>query len=233
NVLADAAPAELDWTTQLAAGVQFDKAGDEAMQLSADKAAAVSWASVKVPHTGLYEVVFRLGEVSPGTGFFLGDESGKPVHVLGILRDQRTGQNVLGFVPPNAAAFDTNVDLNVQPCSYTTAGQWVRLVAGSGTLKCWVSGDGLHWGRAFDPARNVPGGWSHVWLVSFQTNDARRIALEHLRISELRAISSLADEKLIAQVPESVITAEPNPAAWQTRVKESLPAETNLVAWRT
>src|SRR5262249_40425479 len=124
NILADSTPAVLDWTTQLAPGAHLGKMGAGAMQLTADKAAAVSWAAVKVPRQKLYEVVLRLGDCSPGTGVFLGDDNGKPLHVLGVLHDQRTGQNVLGFLPPNAGAFETNVDLAVQPCSYITSGQW-------------------------------------------------------------------------------------------------------------
>lgn len=233
NVLTDSSPAVLDWTTQLAPGAHLGKMGAGAMQLTADKAAAVSWASVKVPRQQLYEVVVRLGDCSPGTGVFLGDESGKPLHVLGVLHDQRTGQNVLGFVPPNAGAFETNVDLAVQPCPYITPGQWLRLVAGSGTLKCWVSGDGKHWGRAFDPARNVHGAWSHVGLIAFQTNDPRHITLEQIRVSELGAISGMADGKLLEQVPNSVLSGDANLAAWQARVQESLPEGTKPAAWRT
>ncbi len=89
NVLAETAPAALDWTTQLGAGVRFEKIGEGAMQLDADKESAVSWATVKVPRPGLYEIIFRLGEASPGTGVFLGDDAGKPVHVLGIVQGTR------------------------------------------------------------------------------------------------------------------------------------------------
>lgn len=233
NLLGDTAPAGLNWSRQLADGAQLGKVGEGALELASDKAAAVSWAAVKLPRPGLYEVVFRLGETTPGTGIFLGDDDGKPLYVLGILRDQRTGQNLLGFVNPNASAFETTADLNVQPVPYTTAGQWVRLVAGSGTLKCWISGDGLHWSRAMDPARGLRGGWSHVGLISFKTNDPRRITLEQLRVSDLAAIAALADDKLGQQVPPAVLTADPNPVVWQARVQESLPAGTNFAAWRT
>jgi hypothetical protein len=232
SVLAKAAPDALEWTKQLANGVHFNKAGDGAMQLVADKSADLSWAAVKLPRPGLFEIAFRLGETSPGTGVFLGDDSGKPLYVLGFVRDQRTGQNVAGFLPPNAGSFETNLDLHQQPVPYVGSGQWLRLVAGSGTLKCWTSGDGKHWSRAMDPARGLRGGWSHVGLISFKTNDPHRITLEHLRVSELGAISSLADDKLRQQVSASVLTADPNPAAWQARVQESLPAGADVAAWR-
>ena len=233
NVLADTTPAALDWTKQLAAGSQLGKVGEGSIELVSDKASPVSWGSVKVPRPGLFEVVFRLGDLSPGTGLFLGDDTGMPLYVLGVQRDQRTGLHVLSFMPPTGGPFDTSVDLNIQAGFYAMPGQWVRLVAGSGMVKCWVSGDGRHWSRAIDALRGVRGAWSHVGLISFQTNDLHKITLEQLRVSELRDISARADDKLVQQVPVSVLTADPNPAAWQTRVDESLPVGTNPAAWRT
>jgi outer membrane protein assembly factor BamB len=232
SVLANTSPAALDWTKQLAKNVNWNKIGDGAVQLSADKGTETSWAAVKLPRLGLYEVVVRLGEVSPGTGVYFGDDTGKPVYVLGFIREQRTGQNIAAFVPSNGGSFDINLDVNQQPIAYCTPGQWLRLVAGSGTLKCWISGDGVHWSRAIDPARGLRGAWSHVGLISFKTNDPRRITLEQLRISELSAISGLADEKLLRQVPATVVTADPNPAAWLARTQESLPTGTDVTSWR-
>lgn len=232
NVLADNSPGALTWTTQLGKGVRFDKLGDGSMQLAADKDADLSWATAKLPRPGLYEIVFRLGDMSPGTGFVLGDDAGKPVHVLAIVRDQKTSQTVLAFLPPTANWFETAVDLANQPGPLCAAGQWVRLVAGSGTIKCWTSGDGRHWSRAFDPLRGVRGAWSQVGLVAFKTVTPRRITLEHLRVSELGAVSGLADEKLREQVPASVFTADTDLAAWQARVKESQPAGADPDAWR-
>ncbi len=109
----------------------------------------------------------------------------------------------------------------------------MRLVAGSGTVKCWTSGDGRHWSRAFDPLRGVRGAWSQVGLVSVKTKDARRITLEHLRVSEFAALSGLADEKLREQVPAGVLGVDADLSAWQLRVKESLPAGIDSIAWRT
>ncbi|MGE5192556.1 MAG: PQQ-binding-like beta-propeller repeat protein [Deltaproteobacteria bacterium] len=202
------------------------------MQLAADKATETSWVAVKLPRPGLYEVIFRLGETSPGTGVCLGDDAGKPLYVLGFVREQRTGQNVAAYLPPNAGAFEASLDINQQPIAYVGPGQWLRLVAGSGTLKCWTSGDGVHWSRALDPARGLRGGWSSVGLISFKTNVPHRITLEQLGVSELAAITGLADETLSRQVPASIIATDPNPAAWQARVRESLPAGTDPIAWR-
>jgi outer membrane protein assembly factor BamB len=228
----DSSPAALEWTKQLAKGVSLNKVGNGGMQLAADKGSDISWAAVKLPGRSLYEVVFRLGDMSPGTGVYLGDDAGKPLYVLGFVREQRTGQNVAAFVAPNAGAFETNLDINQQPVAFSDPGQWLRLVAGSGTLKCWTSGDGVRWSRAIDPARGLRGGWSHVGLISFKTNDPHQITIEALHISELAAISGLADEKLRRQVPAGVLTGDLHPGTWQTRVQESLPAGVDPLLWR-
>jgi outer membrane protein assembly factor BamB len=232
DVFADTAPAKLDWTKQLAEGARFEPVEAGGVRLSSDKGAAMSWSFIKAPRAGLYEIIFRLGEASPGTGILLGDDTGKPLYVLGLLKDQRSNQNVVGFLKPDAGSFEVGVDLTQQPVPFIGAGQWLRLVAGSGTLKCWTSGDGMHWSRALDPLRGLRGAWSTIGLVSFKTNDPHRITLEWLSLHELGAISALADAKIEQQVPAQVISGEQNPAAWQTRVDDSRPANIDRAAWK-
>jgi outer membrane protein assembly factor BamB len=228
----ESSPAGAEWTKQLAKGVTFDKTANGGMQLAADKGSDMSWAGVKVPRPALYEVVFHLSEMSPGTGVYLGDDAGKPLYVLGFVREQRTGQSVAAFLPPNAGSFETNLDINQQPIAYTGPGQWLRLVAGNGTLKCWTSGDGVHWSRAFDPARGLRGSWSHVGLINFKTNEPHRITLAQLRVSELAAISGLAERKHFDRAPVSLAPPDAPIAEWQQRVAATLPAGTDPAAWR-
>jgi outer membrane protein assembly factor BamB len=232
DLFADQPPAKLTWKTQLADGARLERLKTGGVQLSLNKGAATYWAAVNVPRAGLFEIVFRLGEASPGTGVYLGDETGKPLYIVGILRDQRSSQNVLGFLKPDASWFEIGVDLTQQAVPFIAPGQWLRLVAGSGTLKCWTSGDGLHWGRALDPLRNLRGAWSTIGLVSFKSNDAHQITLEKLRLRELEALSALADAQRQGQVPVSITNGDQNPAAWQKRVDESRPAEIPSADWR-
>jgi outer membrane protein assembly factor BamB len=232
DLFADTAPAKLEWTKQLAEGTRFEAVDAGGVQLSSDKGAATSWSAVRAPRAGLYEMIFRLGDASPGTGVYLGDNAGKPLHILGVLRDQRSGQNVVNFLKPDAGWFEIGVDLNQQPVPFIGPGQWLRLIAGSGTLTCRTSGDGVHWSRALDPARGLRGAWSTIGLVSFKTNDAHRITLEKLTLHELAAISALADAKLVQQVPDQVAGNDQNPAAWQARVDETRPAKVDIAAWK-
>jgi outer membrane protein assembly factor BamB len=232
-VLGQTSPAALDWTVQPAAGSRLTRSSNDGIELASDVMAATTWAGLKVPRPGLYEIVFRLGEASAATGVYLGDDAGKPLHVLGIVRDQRTKQPVLQFLRPDAGGFEIGTDINQLQVPFIGPGQWLRLITGSGTIKCWTSGDGVHWSRALDPLRGLRGGWSHVGLMSFKWTEPRRITLEHLHVSELAAVSELADEKLCVQVPAAVIAGDPNPPAWLARVNDSLPAGIDLAPWRT
>ena len=233
SVLGKTSPASLDWTIQPAVGSRLTRIQNDGIELVSDVMAATTWAGLKVPQPGLYEIVFRLGETSPATGVYLGDDLGKPLHLLGFVRDQRTKQLVLQYLRPDAGGFEIGTDINQLQVPFVGPGQWLRLIAGSGTIKCWTSGDGIHWSRALDPLRGLRGGWSHVGLMSFKWTDPRRITLEHLRISELASVSELADEELCAQVPAAVITGDPNPPMWVARVGESLPTGIDLGPWRT
>ena len=232
SVLGKTSPAALDWTILPADGSRLILGHNEKIELTSDVMAATTWAGLKVPRPGLYEIVCRLGEASAATGFYLGDDAGKPLYVLGIVRDQRTRQPVLQYLQPNAGGFEIGTDINQLQVPFIGPGQWLRLITGSGTIKCWTSGDGVHWSRVLDPLRGLRGGWSHVGLMSFKWNEPRRITLEHLRISELAAVSQLADEKLCAQVPAAVVTEDPNPPAWQARVNDSIPAGIDMALWR-
>jgi outer membrane protein assembly factor BamB len=232
SVLGKTSPAVLDWTIQPAAGSRLAKTQNGGIELVSEPTAATTWAGLKISRSGLYEIILRLGESSPATGVYLGDDLGKPLYVLGIVRDQRARQPVLQFLRPDAGGFEIGADLNQLQVPFIGPSQWLRLIAGSGTIKCWTSGDGAHWSRVLDPWRGVAGSWAHVGLVSFKWNEPRRITLEHLQISDLTAVTELADEKLLLLVPPAVMAGDSNPAAWQTRVRESLPAGIDLASWR-
>jgi hypothetical protein len=228
-----ATPASLDWTVQPNAGTKFKRLPDGSVELTSDQASETAWSAVKLPRPGLYEVVFKLGAgTTPGTGVYLGDDTGKPLYMLANMRDQRTRQPGVQFLPPNAGAFEIVADLNQLQAPLVGPGQWVRLVAGSGTLKCWTSIDGKYWSRVLDPQRGIVGGWSHVGLISSKWTDPRRIVLEQLRITELPALTSFADPQLVARVPVTVFTGDMNPPAWQTRVTDSLPPGVDIAPWR-
>lgn len=225
-------PASLTWSTDLPQGATFKSIGQGFVRLASDKTAGPARAFVKLPRAGVCEIIVQLDDVSAGTGLYLGDDSGKPLYLLGVLRDQRTGWPTLGFLKPDAGWFETGVDLNQQPAPYVGAGQWLRIVAGSGCLKAWVSGDGVHWSRALDPQRGLRGRFTHVGLINFKTNADRYVSVRKLLVREFSELSDLAPADLRDNVPESVTATDLTYAVWLERVMETLPAGANPSAWR-
>ncbi|MBS0260935.1 MAG: PQQ-like beta-propeller repeat protein [Planctomycetes bacterium] len=225
-------PAAWDWPIQPASGSTFKRLKEGAVELASTQAAESAWSAVKLPRAGLYEIIFRLGDATPGTGVYLGDDAGKPLWLLSVMRDQKTRQPAIQFQNPGANAFELVADLNQLQAPFIQRGQWLRLIAGSGSIKCWTSGDGQHWSRVLDPWRGIRGSWSHFGLVSNKWTDPRRIVLEHLQIRPLARLTGFADPQLADRVPAAVINGDPNPPAWQARVVETLPPGTDLGPWR-
>src|SRR5437867_982318 len=74
--------------------------------------------------------------------------------------------------------------------------QWLRLVYGGGSLKCWTSGDGIHWGLAVDPLRQLDRGYSTAGVYCLPGNGLRSIRLRRLEARPLAMIESLAPAAL-------------------------------------
>ncbi len=232
NVLSDSRPHRLEWTTHLPPGATFGPAATGPVVLTAEKTSELAWAAVRVPQPSLYEVVFQVDRPTPGTGVYLGDDSGKPVHMIGFFREQRTGATMFGFMRPDQNGFDCNFQTDQQLTPAAAERQWLRVVAGCGTFKCWTSGDGVHWSRPFDPLRNVQGAYSHVGLFSLKAATLQKIGLHVLRVSELTPLTELAQPALREKIPAALLTTNGDRGAWLLRVLDSQPPHVDSTAWR-
>ena len=224
-------PGRLEWNTELPAGTRFIQSA-ESVEFSADKGAPLGWAAVRLPRASLYELIFQVDQMTPGTGLYLGDETGKPVHVLAFLRDQRTRWTTLGFAKPDLNGFESSHDMLHRPVPVVQGPTWLRLVAGSGTLKCWISGDGTHWSRALEPVRGLRGAYATVGLMAFKHDQPRHIVLRELAAREFKAVTSLADVEHCAAVPEAVYLHQGPLSRWLTHVLDSQPQGVPATPWR-
>ena len=233
NVLASELPARLAWSEIATPGAEFSSREDQAVMLRTDKSAPFTTVSVPIERAGLYEVIFHVEGASPGTGVFLGDAQGKPLYLVSFYRDRRTGWTTFGFQrPAGENGLDSNFDVNTQITPFTGEQQWVRMVAGSGTIKVWTSGDGLNWSRAFEPLHGQRGGYSQIGLFSIRSDGPKQIVLKQVQVRELSALSRLAPADLQARVPEAVLTHDLPAGAWLTRVIENQPPAADPAAWR-
>jgi outer membrane protein assembly factor BamB len=226
-------PASLNWITRLPEGVSFDNRSDDAVTLRAERNSDAGWASLPLPRAGLFEVTFRVEDVSPGAGVFLGDAEGRPIHTVVIQRDPRSGQLGLGLRSLDEAAAPGRFDAPHEPAPVVASNVWLRLVLGVGSLKCWISGDGEHWSRAVDPRPATPQPYLHVGIVCARTDADRAITLRECSVRELDGLTSLADPDLLEKVPDHVVTSASDLLRWTDAVKASRPTTVDPATWRT
>ncbi|MFN0053118.1 MAG: PQQ-binding-like beta-propeller repeat protein [Planctomycetales bacterium] len=232
HLLPQAPPARQEWGGELPAGATVTRLPNGGVRLTREKDAPFAWTGVKIPRSGLYEVVLQLGEATPGTGLFMASAAGKANYLLAILRDQKTGAPLLGYRLPDANGFDAIADVTTQVVPFTGPGLWVRIVPGAGTVKCWVSDDGRHWGRPLNPVRGVRDGFSLVGLVGLQQGIPSQIEIQQLEVRELSELVALADPKLLERVPPELAKVTSSFPAWCGQVLAQQPPDVNPVAWR-
>ena len=67
----------------------------------------------------------------------------------------------------------SNFDFANRPVPLAGPRQWLRLVVAGGSSKCWISGDGVHWGRALD-GRDRSGSWQSIALYAREAGDRKQ-----------------------------------------------------------
>ncbi len=247
-VLGGQRPDRLRWRESLPPGAALKKLSDGRVELVINDTDSPAWASVPLIRAGLYEVIFEVEDPSPGTGVYLGDDEGRPMLRIGFFRDPRTGLTVFGHDDPETTMAATGLNVDDAAAPYAGRRQWLRLVLAGGVLKCFTSGDGVHWGQALPPLRDAVlpgrrGAYRHVGLYGWPTKELHRIKLRGLTVRRLDAVTSLASAELQEQAevrgpPGHGIHAEETDwGAWRQQVWESLPEgidqqRVDAAAWR-
>ncbi|MDQ3329627.1 MAG: hypothetical protein M3552_03070, partial [Planctomycetota bacterium] len=246
NLLADLLPDVPSWlvSTDPPAKVEY---ADGQLTLTATPQTPgprrLSWAALPLPEatkTGLCEAVFRIESLTPGSGLYLGNADGVPIHTLFASENNPAGAPVLAYgwtsrdgnVPEPRWRWDG--DPKNELVSAAGAGTWVKLIVGSGGLKVYFSGDGEHWGPAArNPERAVRGGYASVGLFTIADDKPRSITITDVDVSELSGVISVADPKLRERVPAFDDKVLERPADWLTWATASRPAEYEVGRWLT
>ena len=236
-------PGSLTWKDNVTADAQFAKQPDGRVDLSASKTTTAVWATTPLPHADLQEVIVELENMSPGTGIFLADDDGKPVHGIEFVRDHNTKALAMEQNSPGTAHYGAHLMVEHAIVPYTGQHQWLRIVAAAGMVKYWVSGDGIHWGRLFTPvrlgsiARNL-GLFAQPYRAGHPGLDPdRRIQLRSLQVRQLDGITGLVPPEMLEQVAARLKPAGQNTPitdywAWRTRVHDTCPPKTEESLWR-
>ena len=225
-------PTRLRWGGDTSAGAKLTRDPAGPVRLERPEAAGTVWSGVAVPATGLYEARIELGRADPGTGIYLADESGQPKVVFGLMRHSPTGAAVFGFMRPDSPQLDCEGDPRGQRVPISGEGQWLRIVAGPGTIRLDVSGDGRHWGRALEPTRGISGAFSQIGLIAFKNPARGQISLNRIEIRQLSEIRTAADGELLARVPPEIRKSPSRFEEWSGQILETQPAGTSLRSWR-
>jgi len=222
-------PADLSWTEHLSENAQFEKLQDGAVKLSSDAAEQGSWVATPIPKTGIHEVVLQIEEATQGTGIFLGRQDGQPKEVVRFARDRRTGRLCVTLREDELHEHDFRSP-NEYNLPFAPEPIWIRLFFASGSLRWWISADGVNWALADLPLAYRSGGISHVGLHCVSKKDDCRIRLRRLELRRLSEFSGLADAELVERAP--AITDTPNVGVWLTKATETQPDDVPLHDWR-
>lgn len=238
-VLQSERPASLGWREHLPTGANLKRLPDGRVELATENTTEMAYASVPLIRPGLYEVIVLLENPLPGTGIYLGDGEGRPVHGVGFFRDASTGLPVLGYDDPAVAATAVKVDIETSPVPYAGRRQWLRLVQTGGMLKCWTSGDGVHWRQALAPRGGIASFYREIGLYSRASEGLRSVKLRRLQVREFDTLTSLAPLELRQRALGLPLVddakgdaAQIDAGAWQQWVWENQPEGTDPIVWR-
>ena len=224
--------AELPWAASAELPASLVTNADGSVTLTTDSAIKPGIVVLPFGQRGLYEVIARVESADPGTGIFLGDIDGRPLHRIGYFKDGASQQITFGVLRPGEVRDTSQFDPNAFPVPSHTPKQWVKIVAGLGTLQILVSGDGRHWGHLVEnPARDLFGPVATVGLFGQPGPAPRSLRLSHLEVRELTGVTSLAENKLITLSPQFAVEELKDSAKWTHRALAAKPVGIDLPRW--
>ena len=229
-------PGALPWEEHLPEGARLERNDGASLELEAKETSEASWASLPMIRPGLYEVILRIDQAAAGSGVYFGSADGSPVEGISFAEDSHSGRLVLRFAKPSDSVALSAHDLNSAVIPFVGRHQWLKLVAGLGTLKCWTSGDGVHWSQMLAAVPRVSSSYGSLVLHHPPTKLLKTLRLAHLQIRELDALSTLASVELREAASRISFTSEQSTGDalgyWQQQVWENLPSGASLSDWR-
>jgi len=231
-VVLSSAVGSLDWVASAETPAELTSAENGRVVFRSDSPEKQGTVVLPLVRRGLYEVIARIDAADPGTGLFLGDLDGRPLHRVAFFKDNSSGRLTVGVLRPGENREQAQYDFNAFPPPYQTAAQWIRVIAGLGTVQIQVSGDGRHWGHLVEnPARDLPGAVGSVGMFGLPGKTPRSLTLAHLEVRELSGLANLVDRDLAPQVPRYTSEDWKDPVRWSHTTIEACPPDVELPRW--
>lgn len=163
--------------------------------------------------------VLRIDAAVPGTGIVLSDAEGHLRRRLGFVEDTKTGQIVFG--PTGGRPSRQRFDFDREMVPFTDGKVWVRIVAGAGVLKWWISVDGETFSRTTFDTLPWEGACARLGLYSESNVSPGSIHLGRLETEPLDGLQGLAPGPLLQTV--SLFNSPRSLAQWLEHVDAARP----------
>ncbi len=115
------------------------------------------------------------------------------------------------------------------PPAFVADKVWLRLRATCGQLHCWVSGDGTHRARAFEPLAKPAETWASLGLICQPGKARHAIRLRRLILREFAALNALAPAELVRRAP--LLPFHSSLGEWVMATRASRPPEVAPEVW--
>lgn len=223
-------PAQLTTQPKLGQGAILSALPEGTLELSSEKTKEGSIVAIPLESPGLQEIILQVEGATPGTGIYISSGAGQPPHRLAFCREASTKATCLAWLRPGEQTIDFPYDVQNQIVPFAARKQWLRFVMGVGSLKCWTSPDGIHWGRALDPLRSLRGGCVEFGLYALPGEEKRSITLRRVEVRGLNALTSIVPDDLLDRTPN--LPGDLDVEAWLESVIESQPPGIDSLQWR-
>lgn len=194
--------ADLPWQSKLAEQASLEKNADGTLSLVSENPETHSWTCVPIPGYGIRLVELELTGVDRSHGVFLAQPGkkpteGQPAEVpapqdgLVFNKNRRTDEQYARF----SYIWDSGHEVDRQPLEHPAAQVsdhvWVRLLAGGGQIRGWISLDGKHWALLAGEDNDTKGTYNHVGISAAKVEGNHRLTIQKMVVRELPGLTRL------------------------------------------
>ncbi|PQO25060.1 hypothetical protein C5Y96_26510 [Blastopirellula marina] len=195
-------PADLPWQSKLAEQAMLEKNADGSISLVSKNPENHSWACVPIPGYGLRMVELELTGVDHSHGVFLthpaktpkeGETAEVPAPQDGLVfnRNRKTDELYARFSYIWDALHEVDRNPLLHPATQVGQHVWVRLLAGGGQIRGWISLDGEHWALLSSEDNDTKGAYNHVGISTAKVEGEHHLTLQKMVVRELPGLTRL------------------------------------------